>query len=399
VAHPTTSNHPLLKNSTSQWAPTEWDTPGSDFWSTFEMVKWMTYIQARCDALEDTSLGLLTDTASSTGGVFARLAALEAGAGSARFLNFSTMPGFTDGTLTYPLAVTANHEDDLSIVSGKLRITGGSAKTDNSLRRVYGLTSAGVMGDSEVKSTFSGTNVDWNTNDDRVQPGHCHRMTRQRKTLVEQTAASAVGSNTISAAGTPWASAQFNGTGQLGREVWVHITAGPGEGQKRRVISNTTSQLTVFPAWSTTSPDVIPTTSSKFEVYTHIVRAVTVKWGVIAGHGFLQPNVWDNLVYRQPDTGQVDLHNYSRPLGGFGSYRPYPWHLKTRVVGNTLDAAMWVDTDLECAYGTAGQSASWTLGSGNDYGYADEPGYSGLYMAHLNAGDYGEWDDLTVTKL
>ncbi len=85
------------------------------------------------------------------------------------------------------------------------------------------------------------------------------------------TDATEVSSTTIGDTGESWLLNEFVGSN-------VEITEGPGLGQTRKIIANTSNTLTVYPAWTTT-----PETTSDFEIApeqlygsTNIVRSIGV---------------------------------------------------------------------------------------------------------------------------
>lgn len=80
--------------------------------------------------------------------------------------------------------------------------------------------------------------------------------------LVADRAVTSAGATTLTSTGAGWASnAYANQT--------VEITAGAGLGQRRRIVSNTATVLTVTPAWTTT-----PNATSRFQI-TNATRALT----------------------------------------------------------------------------------------------------------------------------
>lgn len=379
----------------SSWPFLSDDTHDQAFYESEEFVDLAELAGGEWPALKDDQIRRLQDAVGHFGDdgsddtVYGRLHRLES-----KVEPMTAVPAFCDRCLTYPDAVTTNHHYTLSVVSGKLRVTAGAGTTDGNLRRAYGLIPAGVMGDSEVRSTISASSVDWD-GVGRFQPGHVHRMRAERIVLDSGLCTSAT-STTLSDSTKSWSTSpkQFSGLRQGGREVYIKLVAGTGspDGQIQKVINNTGTQVTVPAAWSTN-----PSTDTYYEIFTYAVNCVSLVLGPIAFgiHAGLQPTVWDNGTFSTAAMGAgEDVTGY---LGVSPSEDPLPWKLKSRVVGNTLEAAIWKAADAEPAYGTSGKSGSWTLAPG----FGDTPGMSGLYVGHLDydSGDWLEFDDVTVTRL
>jgi hypothetical protein len=364
------------------WSTTPADYAGKDF-DDCGGTDWPAYV------VEKIILGEFTDAVND--GRLDDLEALHARTES----TLTSVPAFSDRCLTYPDAVTGHHDYTLSVASGRLRFTASATTTDTNMRRAYGYLPSGVMGDSEVRSTFYATNLDWD-GVGRYQPGHVHRM-RSQKVVLDSGLATSGAATTLTDTGKSWATspAQFAGAVQGGKEVYVQIVAGTGIGQKRHVISNTATALTVDTAW-TTNPD----STSRYEVYAYSVNAIVMTVGPIGFgiHAGLQPTAFENGNYSSTNfsAAGADLTGY---LGMTPSETALPWKMKSRLTGNRLEAVMWAASDSEPAYGASGKSYDGTIPAG----WGDEPGMSGLYVGHLgyvsSVSDWVEFDDITITEL
>jgi len=344
--------------------------------STAGSTTWPEDVGDQFEALQD-ELGYLGDTPSDPG-VHGRLAALEAATGTAATTNtFDTMPSLVDRGLTH------DGGDDLffpSIVAGRLRITAPSGNVGGNMRRVYGLTHTGILGDSEIRSDWHDSSTDLGTLT-RFQPGHAHRITSD-KNADERGLATSGGASTLTDTTKAWTVDGWHGPGSDYREHFVTIIAGTGIGQARRITDNTATVLTVNAAW-TINPDA----TSRYEIWHYATRAIIVCSVIAFGeHQKLQAMTMDGPAFNVFDV--ADFGAYLKPT----TLRELPWHVKTRLRDNTLDVAVWVDGDPEPDYGDAGQTDSFPVPDG-----FQAPGLSGLYLGHLEADDWLEYDNLTVT--
>jgi hypothetical protein len=300
----------------------------------------------------------------------------------------TVLPGLRDLAITDAQLTSgwADHHYTTAISSGKLRITATAPGSDQ-MRRVYGLTDSGISGASEVKSTFAGADDSAWATTANYQVGHAHRITAAKQTLAPaQTAASATSTTIV---GTGFTNQQFLSKLSGYRECYVQTVAGTGAGQKRRIINNTTTTITVDTAWSVT-----PDNTTVFEVYTFHTRAVVISGSVLVGffgHEYFQMLTFDGGCWNIQNRTSLAPYVYSSGT----TFKALPWSMKTRVVGNTVDLAIWIGADPEPAYGASGKSASWTIPDGEFC----EPGMSGLYVAHLPDGGYVELDNAITTRL
>ena len=293
---------------------------------------------------------------------------------------FTTLPALAGYGLTNP---GGNISYATSVVSGKLRVQANAAIPDSNARRVYALSSAGTMGNSEIKSTWSGTSATWDALS-KFQFGHAHRINTYRQQF-DHGIATANTTTTLTDSTKSWATNAWAGPIGEGREYFVGIVSGTGFGQNRMVNSNTGTVLTLQSAWTTT-----PDTTSRYEIFAFHTRAVTLVAGVaFALHEQAQSNAWDGANYTA--IGATDLGTYLKPGGTF---KALPWFVKSKLVENTLSYAYWTGSDPEPSYTTSGQSGSVTIPAG-----WEAPGMAGLYAGHLDSNDYLEYDNLTITRL
>lgn len=302
------------------------------------------------------------------------------GALNARF-DFATDPGLLEGVLNQPTGIESLVS---SVPFGKYRLTAPAAVSDINYRTVRACGKAGAMADSIVKSTWFSQSTAMSDSHSRFQPGHCHRATFDKQ-VVTRGQASAGGASTITATGTPWASGQFAGSAAFFVQYYITIIGGAGLGQTRRVVSNTTSVLTVDSAWSSAVGG-----TSVYAIWNYNLRAVTLTQNIaFAAHALLNVHVWDGPAFLP--VGQIDLGTYLKPGG---TYVQFPWYVKSRVRGLTFDVVVGKGSDTDPAFGAAGQGASFTLPAG-----WDQAGMSGLYLGHLQANDFLEFDDLQIVRL
>lgn len=295
--------------------------------------------------------------------------------------DFATDPGLLEVVLSQP---TGAESLVASVPLGRYRLTAPSTVTDGNYRSMRLAGKAGVMGDSEVRSTWFAQSTAMSDSQGRFQPGHVHRASVSKQVAQRGTATTGATSTTLPVAGTPWTAGQWAGSG-VGVQYYVTITSGTGLGQTRRIASNTTGALTIDSAWSVT-----PTSGNSFDIWSYNSRAVTLTQNVaFNAHALFNVHVWDNNAYGA--VGQVDLGSYLKPGG---TYVQFPWYVKTRLRGSTLDFAVWKGSDPETAYGTSGRSASFTIPAG-----WEGAGMSGLYLGHLAANDYLEFENLQIVRL
>lgn len=302
---------------------------------------------------------------------------------------YRTFPMTTDPGLGYfPLTqINGFHGYTSSIASGRLRYTASATNTDQNFRVVMP-SGSGVMGDSEVRSTWFDSSVDLTANgtadEGRWQPGHCHRVTAHKQVDFRGAVDGATLSNTLVQIEYTWIANQFIGAGADNSEYYVTITSGTGFGQTRKIAGNAEGALIVTPDWTTT-----PTSGSRYQVWTYNTRAITwTKNIAFAQHWLLNCHVWEGSAYTL--VGFIDMTAYLNA----GVVSQFPWYVKTRVVGRTADIAIWKGADSETAYGTANKSGSVTLPAS-----WDQAGMSGLYLGHLKANDWFDFDDLSVVRL
>lgn len=298
-------------------------------------------------------------------------------------VDFTTDPGLALYVLNQPTGI---EQLDPSIVSGRYRLTAPSTNTDVNLRLCRTAGVAGVGGNTEVRSTWYAQSTAMADSHSRFQPGHCHRVTAAKQVSVRSTSTTSTSTTLVSTGSPGWTSNQYaGGAPSFYVEYYVTIPGGIGVGQTRRIKSNTSTTLTVTPAWDTT-----PDTSSLFEIWSYNVRAITWSQNIaFAAHALINCHVWDGSGFLP--LGQVDMSAYLKPGG---VYVQFPWHVKTKVEGLSTSIAIWKDGDPETAYGTSGKSGSFTLPAG-----FDTPGQSGLYLGHMAANDWLTFEDLSVAEL
>lgn len=294
---------------------------------------------------------------------------------------FATDPGLAEYVLNQPTGVESLVP---TVPFGKYRLTAPATVTDVNYRTVRASGKAGVMGDSLVRSTWFSQSTAMSDSHARFQPGHSHRVKadKQRDYIGQ---ASAGGGSTITGTGTPFTVNQWAGSAGFQIQYYVTVIAGSGLGQTRRIVSNTTSVLTVDSAWGSAVGG-----TSAFEIWHYNVRAVTLSQNIaFNAHALLNVHCWDGPSFQA--VGQIDLGSYLKPGG---TYVQFPWYVKSRVRGLTLDVVVGKGSDTDPAFGAAGQGASFTLPAG-----WDQAGMSGLYLGHLQANDFLEFDDLQIVRL
>lgn len=299
---------------------------------------------------------------------------------NARF-DMTVDPGLLEGVLTQP---TGLESLVASITLGHYRLTAPAAVSDVNYRSVRACGKAGVMGDSEVRSTWFAQSTAMSDSHGRFQPGHAHRITMPKQISTAGTA-TAGGATSVTNSGAGWTAGQWAGVGALQRQYYVTIIGGTGLGQTRRIVSNTTTALTVDAAWGTN-----PAAGSIYEIWSRNIQAVTLSQNIaFNAHAIFNVHCWDGASFNA--IGQVDLGAYLKPGG---TYVQFPWFVKTRVRGLRFEFAIWKGSDAESDYDTAGRSYSVTLPAGWDHA-----GMSGWYLGHLQANDYLEFDNFAVIRL
>lgn len=292
----------------------------------------------------------------------------------------TAMPNLDGYSLTHP---GGNQSHVLSISSGKLRIAGGASNTDENLRRVYGHSRL-VSSDGEVKFKVAAMNASW-VGTQKYQWGAAHGIKADR-VILDRGLATGGSSSTLVDTTKAWPDDEFNGPSIENMEALIEITGGTGQGQIRRLTDHDDDTINVAPNW-TTNPDA----TSRYRIYGYAVRCLAVMPVIVFGaHWGFQLVNWDNGAYAGNTGNPADLSGYLKPGG---SEAALPWWFKSRKYGRQLDIAVWKGSDPEPAYGTVGQSASWNL---DDHPANQAPGAHGLYLGHLAAGDYVEFDDLAV---
>lgn len=306
-------------------------------------------------------------------------------------LDFATDPGLSQYILNQPTGIESYVP---SIVFGRYRLTAPATTSDVNLRMMLGAGKAGVMADSEIRSSWFASSTAMSDAHNRFQPGHSHRINGPKQ-VAQRGTATAGGSATISNSAAPWTTNQWAGAAAFQVQYYVTIIGGTGFGQTRRIISNATNQLTVDSNWTVT-----PGATSQYEIWSRNNRGISWTKNIAFGaHALFNLHCWDAPAYNL--IGGADFQPYLKPGGSYsgpnyvgGSYVAFPWFVKTRVRGRTAEIAVWKGSDPETAYGTSGRSASFTLPDTHD-----QPGESGIYLGHLQANDWMDFDDLNVLHL
>lgn len=294
--------------------------------------------------------------------------------------------GVDPGLCYYPVTQPTGAETLVaSIPGGRLRYTAGAGNTSATIRVLLPSAKSGSTGNAEVRSTFAAASSQLTDANGLFQPGHSHRVTADKQIHRSSIATSgAVGALTDTAAG--WTAGMWAGPTAFGLgEFYVTILFGAGIGQTRPIASNTTTALTPRTNFAT-APDA----TSQYIIWTYNSRGLTFTQNVaFNAHATINFNAWEGSVSTL--VGGVDLAAYLKPGG---TYVQYPWFFKSRVVGKVAEFAVWKGADPETAYGTAGRSGSFTIPAG-----FEQTGMHGLYLGHMNANDWFEFDNLTVVKL
>lgn len=287
------------------------------------------------------------------------------------------LPALVDRNFSHPGGVNLILPQ---IVSGRLRFTAPGSNTDDTIRRAYGFTRAGVHGDSEIRSRWHDSSTDLGTLS-RFQPGHVHRMTSHKQIDARGTASGGT-TTTVVDSGIGWTADEWHGPTAHYREQFVTIIEGPGFGETRRITDNSTDTLTVNAAFSTAI-----TSASVYEIWHFVTRGVAVVNTIAFGeHQKFQLTAFDGTTFVTPDA--ADFVSYLKP----STLRELPWHVKTRLRDNAIDLAVWVDGDNEPEYGAGGGQTDTLLLPPS----FDDPGLSGLYVGHLAANDWLEFDDVVI---
>jgi len=294
--------------------------------------------------------------------------------------DFSVDPGLGYYALTQP---TGHESFTPTLVGGRLRYTGDAGITDVNHRIMAPSGKLGHLGDSEVFSEWHALDQSLAAASSNRQMGHSHRVTHDQQVRKIGVATSAA-SSTISDSTAPFVASEFIGNIGGQKNYYVTIIAGTGLGQTRRIVANTTTALTVDSAWSTA-----PNTSSYYKVWSYNVRGVVWAWDILFTRGIFHCYVWEGTA--QISLGNVDLTAYLQPSG---TYVELPWYVKTRLLGRQAQVAVWKGTDAESDYTTSGRSGSFTLPAG-----FDQSGESGLYVGHLDVGQWMEFKNLIVRRI
>lgn len=296
-----------------------------------------------------------------------------------------------DGDLipvTAPIVSSVAQVTTPSLQSGpaRIRFVAAAANTSVNRRDLWVPRQARPVCDAEVRSTVYARSSASMTGG-RFQPGHAHRISRGRRVL-DWGVTTASGTTTqLNDTGKAWATNQFAGGREFDVPCWVELTPSDLSAfLARQIRANASTSLTLYPALSASVATGVPY---------RIVGYAPSFVGVLKNVAFDLHGQW--LIFAFVDgiainLGSFDLQGY---LGSGGS-NAWPLHIKSRVVGNLVQFAVWLGSDPEPDYGASGQSGQATIPASLGL---HGPGEHGLIVNHLAANDWLEFSALTAAEL